>query len=99
MRSWSFSTGSLSLSTGSRCDDETDAWLSCLSPQEKAGPGQQVQFSSTASTLQLQSSTVDNIYQMESDGDGGDGGDGGSSDGGGGDGGRGEDGGDYEYCP
>lgn len=75
--------------------------LSCLSPQEKVGPGQQVQFSSTASTLQLQSSTVDNIYQMESDGDGGDGGssDGGSSDGGGGDGGRGEDGGDYEYCP
>lgn len=70
--------------------------LSCLSPQEKVGPGQQVQFSSTASTLQLQSSTVDNIYQMESDGDGGDGG---SSDGSGGDGGRGEDGGDYEYCP
>ncbi|XP_063341460.1 hepatitis A virus cellular receptor 1 homolog [Pelmatolapia mariae] len=68
-------------------------------PQEKVGPGQQVQFSSTASTLQLQSSTVDNIYQMESDGDGGDGGDGGGSDGGGGDGGRGEDGGDYEYCP
>ncbi|XP_026038696.1 hepatitis A virus cellular receptor 1 homolog [Astatotilapia calliptera] len=73
-------------------------------PQEKVGPGQQVQFSSTASTLQLQSSTVDNIYQMESDGDGGDGGDGGSSDGGssdggGCDGGRGEDGGDYEYCP
>lgn len=66
--------------------------LSCLSPQEKVGPGQQVQFSSTASTLQLQSSTVDNIYQM-------DGGDGGSSDGGGCDGGRGEDGGDYEYCP
>lgn len=72
--------------------------LSCLSPQEKVGPGQQVQFSSTASTLQLQSSTVDNIYQMESDGDGGSS-DGGSSDGGGGDGGRGEDGGDYEYCP
>lgn len=73
--------------------------LSCLSPQEKVGPGQQVQFSSTASTLQLQNSTVDNIYQMESDGDGGDGGDGGGSDGGGGNGGRGEDGGDYEYCP
>lgn len=72
--------------------------LCCLSPQEKVGPGQQVQFSSTVSTLQLQSSTVDNIYQMESDGDGGDGG-GGDSDGGGGDRGRGEDGGDYEYCP
>ncbi|KAL3970461.1 AT-rich interactive domain-containing protein 4A [Sarotherodon galilaeus] len=66
-------------------------------PQEKVGPGQQVQFSSTASTLHLQSSTVDNIYQMESDGDGGDGANG--NGGGGGDRGRGEDGGDYEYCP
>lgn len=63
--------------------------LCCLSPQEKVGPAQQVQFSSTASTLQLQSSTVDNVYQMESDSDGG----------GGGDRGREEDGGDYEYCP
>uniref|UniRef100_A0AAZ1XUY5 Ig-like domain-containing protein n=1 Tax=Oreochromis aureus TaxID=47969 RepID=A0AAZ1XUY5_OREAU len=69
-------------------------------PQEKVGPGQQVQFSSTASTLHLQSSTVDNIYQMESDGDGGDDGDGANGNGGGGgDRGRGEDGGDYEYCP
>ncbi|XP_030603125.1 hepatitis A virus cellular receptor 1 homolog [Archocentrus centrarchus] len=55
-------------------------------PQQQQMVGssaQQVQVSSTSLNLQLQSSTVYNVYQMDCDG-GGDGG---------------EDGGTYEYCP